>query len=187
MKPHWPSTADAVPPETTHPPSPHFTFQPVSPENVHVLQRLHQIVFPIRYNTRFYADVVHVHPTHLSQLVYDKHECVGAICSRKEPILMPLMTQAEHVSYRVYVMTLAVLAAYRRQKLGSKLLQTLLHSITMHELSVRVVCLHVHVCNHEAMAFYAKHGFQVAARENGYYRNNRGVEPPDAFRLELRW
>ena len=79
-------------------------------------------------------------------------------------------------------MTLAVLPAYRRLHLASHLL-ALITSKVAQDPQVDHLCLHVHVANEAAIAFYLKNGFSIQEKVTGYYRLNRGVDPPDAYCL----
>lgn len=82
-------------------------------------------------------------------------------------------------------MTLGVLEPYRRLSLGSLLLETILDSCQS-DPNLSAICLHVHVGNSAAIAFYAKYGFKIHERCDGYYLKNTGVKPPDAFFLVRR-
>ncbi|OSX76240.1 hypothetical protein BU14_0202s0027 [Porphyra umbilicalis] len=77
-------------------------------------------------------------------------------------------------------MTLGVAAAYRECGLGSAMIRHVMSVATTHPACVglREVYLHVHVPNVDAIRFYTRHGFEIAARLSGYYRR---IEPPDCF------
>lgn len=72
---------------------------------------------------------------------------MGAICCRIEPPESP----GKHG--RLYIMTLGVLAAWRRRAVGSQLLHHVLASLPRYPL-VGEVYLHVQTNNQEAVGFY---------------------------------
>lgn len=49
--------------------------------------------------------------------------------------------------------------------------------------SVQHICLHVHVLNTAALAFYERNGFKIEKRVDNYYEKNI-IEPPDAYFLK---
>ncbi|KAJ3089855.1 N-alpha-acetyltransferase 50 [Quaeritorhiza haematococci] len=153
---------------------------PVTNDNVDFLKRLNASLFPVHYNNKFYQDVLTVHPKQLSRLAYFDNECVGGICCRKEALTVP--GGGDRVS-RVYIMTLGVLAPYRRLRIGSLLLSSI-EAYCETDKSINHLCLHVQTSNEEAIRFYTHQGFDIAQRVDGYYRKNRGVEPPDALLLK---
>ncbi len=92
------------------------------------------------------------------------------------------------------VMTIGVLASYRRLGLGksltlcllwlgSRLCQVILDEIDLMP-DIQYVCLHVHTENDQALRFYTKRGFAIDSRVDGYYSRNLGVRgQPDAYFL----
>ena len=78
-------------------------------------------------------------------------------------------------------MTMGVIDAFRRLKVGSYLLKRMLDIISKMD-NVLYVCLHVQTTNHQAVAFYQKHGFHIEKTVQGYYATNK-IEPPDAYFL----
>ncbi|KAJ3215472.1 hypothetical protein HK099_006355 [Clydaea vesicula] len=85
---------------------------------------------------------------------------------------------------RVYIMTIGVLDQFRRHKVGSILLQQIINQC-VDDYTVDKICLHVHVRNEGAIIFYQRHGFRIETLVEGYYRRNKGVEPPNAYLLQL--
>jgi hypothetical protein len=51
--------------------------------------------------------------------------------------------------------------------------------------SVDHLYLHVQTSNKSALKFYNRIGFKTVERIDGYYKLNKGVEPPDAYLLQL--
>ncbi len=198
-----------------------LSFSEISQDNILHLKTLNSVIFPISYNQSFYYDLIHIHPKNLSMLgklftfirisfphtsshsflaetfpVYEKEDCVAAICCRKEPMVTtsppryeykppkPDLPITTHSSFRIYIMTLGVLAAYRRLKIGSLLISHIIAQLFKDPTATHI-CLHVHVLNEEAIQFYVKHGFKIMEKETSYYARNRNVDPPDAYRLEF--
>jgi ribosomal protein S18 acetylase RimI-like enzyme len=98
---------------------------------------------------------------------------VGAICSRTEDI------KGDPKKQRLYIMTLAVLAAYRGRTVGSQLLRSVLEYCE--QLSFKEVCLHVQISNSDAIRFYTgKFGFTQGEMVENYYKR---ISPPHCFLL----
>lgn len=72
---------------------------------------------------------------------------VGGVCCRIEP------SESPGGHDRLYIMTLGVLATWRRRGIGSKLLSHVLANLEQHP-SVGEVYLHVQTSNEEAVHFY---------------------------------
>jgi len=89
---------------------------------------------------------------------------------------------------RIYIMTLAVLAAYRGRGVGSKLVQSVLDHYEKKkdaELSdVDEISLHVQISNTDAIDFYTqKFGFIRGEMVENYYRR---IDPPHCFVLSRK-
>lgn len=82
-----------------------------------------------------------------SSSVYVDNVVVGAVCCRIEPPESPGGHEA------LYIMTLGVLAVWRRRNIGTKLLRRVLDSLPRYP-SVEEVYLHVQINNGEAVGFY---------------------------------
>lgn len=90
--------------------------------------------------------------------------------------------QQEH---RLYIMTLAVLAAYRGRGIGSQLLQSLLsycdEQNDKNVVGVREISLHVQISNSDAIHFYTERfDFVQGEMFENYYRR---IDPPHCYRL----
>lgn len=99
--------------------------------------------------------------------VYVDDVVVGAICCRIEPPELP----GDHE--RLYIMTLGVLAGWRRRAIGTKLLRRVLDSLARYP-SVGEVYLHVQTSNEEAVEFYKVRSVTraypcVVVRYDGWY------------------
>lgn len=93
---------------------------------------------------------------------------VGAVCCRREP-------------NRLYIMTLGVLTSYRGVGVGEQLLRFVFERLVPKQgAALQDVYLHVQINNDDALRFYAKHGFIRGDQVDGYYKS---VSPDAAFLL----
>jgi ribosomal protein S18 acetylase RimI-like enzyme len=137
-----------------------ISFGELSPKNVDQLRKLNLAVFPVRYNDKFYNDLSS-NPVQLyTHLAYFSDIMVGAICSRVEP--------QEGNAFKVYIMTIGVLAPYRRLGIGKRLLQQTLEACSTQP-DCQAIYLHVQVGNDEAVKFYRGFGFEVGEVIKDYY------------------
>ena len=97
-------------------------------------------------------------------------------------------------TYRVNIMTLAVVAAYRGRGIGSELLRTFLDYCSCYQskrqgiltqegrpVVVSEIVLHVQISNHDAIRFYTeKFNFERGALMENYYRR---IDPPHCYML----
>lgn len=81
---------------------------------------------------------------------------------------------------KLYIISLGVLAPYRRMGVGSKLLDKCLRFVSTVLPEVTEAALHVHTGNVEAINFYRKFGFVEEEVIRGYYKR---LVPPDASLL----
>jgi len=121
----------------------------------------------------------------LDKFVYYKDKVVGALCSRIEPI------EGDEKQHRLYIMTLAVLAAYRGRGIGSELFRTVLEYCSERQSAqlsakddrvvISKIVLHVQVSNRDAIRFYTERfGFVQGELVENYYRR---VDPPHCYLL----
>jgi len=93
----------------------YIKFGTVTEKNVEQLRKLNLAVFPVRYNDQFYSDLAASTTQAYTHLAYFNDILVGAICCRIEP--------QEHPEFKLYIMTIGVLAPYRRLGIGQQLLK----------------------------------------------------------------
>jgi ribosomal protein S18 acetylase RimI-like enzyme len=96
---------------------------------------------------------------------------VGGITTRK-------LQDKEGKTY-LYIMTIGVLSAYRGRGIGTQLLQKVEEQAKADK-DVSYIELHVQQGNDDALAFYAKHGYNNIELVENYYQK---VTPSAAHRL----
>lgn len=112
--------------------------------------------------------------TDLNKFAYSNEFVIGAVCARVEDV-------EKSETKRLYIMTLAVLAAYRGRGIGSDLLQSLLLYCEKNDARISEIALHVHVSNDDAIRFYTeKFGFTKGPIVENYYRR---IDPPHCYLL----
>ncbi|KAJ0786936.1 putative transferase transcription regulator GNAT family [Helianthus annuus] len=159
----------------------------VRDKNLMQLKKLNSVLFPVRYNDKYYADALASH--HFTKLGYDdvlvciermptrclmkcrtyySDICVGSIACRLE--------KKEDGAIRVYIMTLGVLAPYRGLGIGTKLLNHVI-DLSSKE-NIGEIYLHVQTNNEDAINFYKKFGFEITETIKNYYAR---ITPPDCY------
>lgn len=136
------------------------------------LRKINTASFPVSYGESFYQDVLKRNNDNLNKFAYLKGNLVGAVCARLE----------NENPRRVYILTLAVLAAYRNRGIGSQLLQSVLDYCDTQP--VEEIALHVHISNDDALRFYTeKFGFTQGELVENYYRR---IDPPHCYLVYKR-
>lgn len=135
----------------------------------------------MRYSAKFYKDLLSEAGT--TKFTYDGKYIkygyvdgfpIAAVCARLEPI------EGMEGKFKMYIMTINVLAAYRRRGVASTLLTHILKEAAK-DANIEAIFLHVQTSNDEAKGFYLAHGFiEESVIENYYTR----VEPTSAFLLK---
>ena len=145
------------------------------------LRKINTASFPIQYNEGFYQDVLKRNNEELNKFAYCNEFIVGALCARVEE------TKPGSGKQRLYIMTLAVLAAYRGRGIGSELLQSVLDYCELQrtagsgEAPITEIALHVQISNDDAIRFYTgKFGFVQGEMVENYYRR---IDPPHCYLL----
>ncbi|KAI7743313.1 hypothetical protein M8C21_030727 [Ambrosia artemisiifolia] len=136
----------------------------VRDKNLMQLKRLNSVLFPVRYNDKYYADALA--SNEFTKLAYHSDICVGSIACRLE--------KKKDGAVRVYIMTLGVLAPYRG--LGTKLLNHVI-DLSSKE-NIGEIYLHVQTNNEDAINFYKKFGFEITETIQNYYKR---ITPPDCY------
>ena len=83
---------------------------------------------------------------------------------------------------KLYIMTINVIAAYRRRGIGQKLLDYVL-AVASKDPSIIEAYLHVQTSNEDARQFYIRNGFEEMGIVENYYKR---IEPPHAYSLKRK-
>ncbi|BEJ15176.1 hypothetical protein CspHIS471_0409430 [Cutaneotrichosporon sp. HIS471] len=180
-------------------PKPKVTLTSLTINNVGTLRKINNVVFPIVYSERFYSNVLEPSLDDINKLVYYADIPVGACCCRVE-------AGAKQDPPTLLIQTLAVLAPYRSQGLGTALVRHALRSAlhptappaptppatgtaTRAQLTqapprkvINRAIVHVQVGNDEAKHFYERLGFKEDKILDNYYTSTR-MEPRAAWML----
>lgn len=90
-------------------------------------------------------------------------------------------------SFQVYLISLGVLAPFRRLGLGSLLLKWVINYCTKvkwPKLNIQKLVLHVQSANEAAIRFYQKHQFEILQYMEDYYSK---VECTSAYLMQLKF
>ena len=175
----------------------------ITKNNIEQLRVINTSTLPVRYTDKFYKDLIEKgYPEYLKFAAWNGFS-VAAVCARIEPH----ETIAD--CSKLYIMTVNVLAAYRRRGIGkyklvpthydfvdvlffshvisffsavpgAKLLQEVLET-AQKDPSIVEVYLHVQTSNEDAKQFYLANGFIETGIIRDYYKR---IEPPDCFLLK---
>eukprot|EP00879_Flechtneria_rotunda_P022855 GHRR01024154.1.p1 GENE.GHRR01024154.1~~GHRR01024154.1.p1 ORF type:complete len:152 (+),score=34.67 GHRR01024154.1:461-916(+) len=104
----------------------------------------------------------------VSQLAFEGDTLIGGIICRLEAL--PSGTA------QLYIISMGVLAPYRGQGIGSKLVEASLAACQSDPV-IKQAVLHVHTANTDAVSFYERLGFKLRETVAGYYKR---LDPPDA-------
>eukprot|EP01083_Nonionella_stella_P159321 519633_1 len=148
-------------------------FANVTKDNILQLRKLLEACLPVRYEDKFYNEIVSPDNRDITQLLNHADMVVGAICSRVEtPVDGP---------QRLYIMALGVLTLFRRYGFGAKCLDLVKESAQKRGLDA--IYAHVQISNDAAVAFYKSYGFEVIETVENYYKE--GIVPRNAFLIRL--
>jgi len=150
-------------------------FGDLTEKNLGQLKVLNAAIFPVKYNDKFYTDLLLPGREDLTKLAYYSDMLVGAVCCRLEA--KGEAAGAGAPGTRLYIMTLGVLAPYRHLGIGARLLEYVMGVCKLRP-QVEEVFLHVQVSNDAAIGFYKKFGFEIIDTIKNYYKR---IEPPDCY------
>ena len=135
----------------------------------------------MRYSPKFYKDLLA--PEGTTEYIYDpkflkfahyQGFTVGAVCARME------VDENQERKYKLYIMIMNVLAAYRRRGVATTLLDYVVKEAAKDD-RVSELVLHVQTSNIEAKEFYLANGFKEMGIIQDYYKR---VEPTSAFLMK---
>ena len=128
-------------------------------------------VFPVKYTDKYYESVEAniTQKAHPFNVVAFFHDMIVGSCTCRLEVMDPT---ADVANLKLYIMTIGVLAPYRRLGIGAKMLQKILDLVEA-ETAIRVaeVQLHVQVGSEVALAFYKTFSFDVKEKITEYYRD----------------
>lgn len=173
-----------------------ITIEGISHDNIEHLKQINSVVLPVRYNSNnpMFQHILQA-GERFSHVAYMRHSPdtkpvpVGAVGCRLERVDTTNGARGDATCdrVRVYVMTIAVLAMYRRMGVGRAMMQRVMDHCELvnadpeaHGFAVESVYLNVQVNNDEALQFYKSFGFEVKQIVKNYYTR---VEPRDAYLL----
>lgn len=136
--------------------------EPLTTDSFASFKRINTVVLPTRYSESWYKESLQVGD--FAQLAFIGGKAVGAIRCALE---LSGPNNAQVIPQRIYVMTLAVLAPYRKKGVGSALLEHIVEVARAH--MVHEIYVHVWVQNKAAIEWYLKMGFVTGKLLKNYY------------------
>lgn len=159
---------------------PIIAYRPVQPSDLSVLEKIHGKLFPIRYETEFFHNVVNGNGI-VSWAAVDRSrpdeqsdELIGFVTARvvsaKESEIEDLLSfdSSKADQTLIYILTLGVVDSYRNLGIAS----SLIHEVMKYASNIstcRAVYLHVISYNNPAIHLYKKMSFQCVRRLYNFY------------------
>lgn len=170
--------ASMVNPKLSHRAS--ICYRPIEPSDREILEQIHCDLFPIRYESEFFQNVVNGQDI-VSWAAVDRNrpngqsdELVGFVTARivlaKESEIGDMLRYdpSKPDQTLVYILTLGVVDGYRNLGIASSLIQKVVKYASSIP-SCRAVYLHVISYNDPAIRLYKKMSFQRVRRLQGFY------------------
>ncbi|KAF7825015.1 histone acetyltransferase MCC1-like [Senna tora] len=162
---------------------PKICYRPIRPSDLDILEHIHGKLFPIRYESAFFQDVVNGHDI-VSWGAVDRSrpdgqsdEVIGFVTARvvlaRESEVVDLVGYDSSKSDQtlVYILTLGVAEAYRNLGIASSLIREVIKYASSIP-TCRAVYLHVISYNNPAIFLYKKMSFRCVRRLQGFYLIN---------------
>lgn len=159
---------------------PTIVYRPIRPSDLEVLEQIHCDLFPIRYESEFFLNVVHGceivswGAVDRSRPGNQSDELVGFVTARivvaeESEIWDMLRYETSRTDQTlVYILTLGVLESYRNHGVATSLIREVIKYASSIP-SCRAVYLHVIAYNNPAICFYKKMAFQCVRRLADFY------------------
>lgn len=157
----------------------------INEANIEQLKVININTLPVRYSPKFYKDLLapegtteHTYDPKYMRFGHYNGFAIGAVAARLEK------EEGEGLEgkFKLYIMIMNVLAAYRRRGVASTLLGHIIKEASKDE-RVTELILHVQTSNVEAKDFYLANGFEEVGIVEDYYKR---IEPTSAFLLKRR-
>ncbi|XP_061340561.1 histone acetyltransferase MCC1-like isoform X1 [Gastrolobium bilobum] len=162
---------------------PKICYRPIRPSDLDILEHIHGKLFPIRYESAFFQDVVNGHDI-VSWGAVDSNrpdgqsdELIGFVTARivlaKESEIMDMLGYDSSKSDQtlVYILTLGVVESYRNHGIASSLIREVIkYAVSIP--TCRAVYLHVISYNKPAIYLYKRMSFKCVRRLQGFYLIN---------------
>jgi ribosomal-protein-alanine N-acetyltransferase len=136
-----------------------ISLRPYTPEDFETLYEIDQACYP--------PGIAYSRPELRTYLGFPNADCLVAAI-RGKAVGFCLTAHREN---RGHVITIDVLEAYRRHKIGSRLLEAVESRLA--QCGVNEVILETATANHSAIAFWEKHGYRTRGVWKGYYPGGR--------------
>ncbi|KRX00195.1 Acyl-CoA N-acyltransferase [Pseudocohnilembus persalinus] len=146
-------------------------FGEVNLKNYEQLKQLNDVTFPVKYSYGFYGKVLTYQK--YSKLAFFNDILIGAMTVRQEE---------RNGEQTAYILTIGVLEAYKRHKVGTQLMEKLLEEVK-EDPSIKAIYLHMQVNNESGLAFYKKFGFEINETLTNYYQD---IQPADCYILKKK-
>ncbi|GLT63934.1 hypothetical protein SLA2020_364590 [Shorea laevis] len=162
---------------------PIISYRPIQPSDLEILEQIHEDVFPIRYESEFFQNVVNGRDI-VSWAAVDRNrpdghgdELIGFVTARivlaKESEIGDLLRYDSSKADQtlVYILTLGVVESYRNLGIASALIREVIKYATNIP-ACRAVYLHVICYNNPAIHLYRKMSFKCIRKLPGFYLIN---------------
>ncbi|XP_028100429.1 histone acetyltransferase MCC1-like [Camellia sinensis] len=159
---------------------PTISYRRIRPSDLVLLEKIHCDLFPIRYESEFFHNVVNGHDivswgaVDCSRPNGQNDELIGFVTARvvqaKDSEIEDLLSFDSSKSDQtlVYILTLGVVESYRNFGIATSLVREVINYASS-ILTCRAVYLHVISYNMPAIHFYEKMSFQCVRKLHGFY------------------
>ncbi|XWS65063.1 hypothetical protein CRYUN_Cryun05aG0058900 [Craigia yunnanensis] len=173
-----------VNPNISHRPT--ICYRPIQPSDLEILEQIHSDLFPIRYESEFFQNVVNGRDI-LSWAAVDRSQANGQsddligfvtariVLAKDSEIADLLRYDSSKVDQTlVYILTLGVVDAYRNLGIATSLILEVIKYASSNPVC-RAVYLHVISYNNPAIHLYKKMLFKCVRRLHGFYLINESL------------
>uniref|UniRef100_A0A1J3IYM2 N-alpha-acetyltransferase 60 n=1 Tax=Noccaea caerulescens TaxID=107243 RepID=A0A1J3IYM2_NOCCA len=162
---------------------PTICFRPINPSDLERLEQIHRDIFPIRYESEFFQNVVNggdiISWAAIDRSRPDGHseELIGFVTAKivlaKESEISDLIRydSSKGEETLVYILTLGVVETYRKRGIA----KSLINEVVKYASTIPVcrgVYLHVIAHNNPAIRLYKRMSFRCVRRLHGFYLIN---------------